>query len=219
LTEQLVAQGQKHRMTLLSAQKADDIVRKKLDKWAKIIDVLMLSDAELERSVPYDEEDDGSRQALAKRLKDLVLEMQEHRKLRKMIKDQAKRTSNADDISPALLKKAAELTAKSPVVKIDPAQFEDLFVDNLRKYDSFLMKVDQEDENQGRLLRLIAETHRDYLATTDGSGSSRREKALQNLNQAYAMYKEIKVNLTEGAKVKKENRWDNLENTNFFFSF
>ncbi|CAO3587926.1 unnamed protein product [Absidia cylindrospora] len=208
LTEQLVAQGQKHRMTLLSAQKADDIVRKKLDKWAKIIDVLMLSDAELELSVPSSRgEEDGDerggrrRQDLVKRLKDLVMDMQEHRKMRKMIKDQAKRTSNADDISPALLKKAAELTAKSPVIKIDPAQFEDLFVDNLRKYDSYLMKVDEEDEKQGQLLREMADTHRQYLSTQpDGSMSSRREKALQNLNQAYAMYKEIKINLTEGSK-------------------
>ncbi|KAI8092802.1 BRO1-like domain-containing protein [Halteromyces radiatus] len=209
LTEQLVAQGQKHRMTLLSAQKADDIVRKKLDKWAKIIDVLMLSDEELERSVPNDdgEEQDGSggkRQALVKRLKELVMVMQEHRKIRKVIKDQAKRTSNADDISPALLKKAAELTAKSPVIKIDPAQFEDLFVEQLRKYDSFLMKVDEEDEKQGQLLREMADTHRNYLASRpDGSMSSRREKALQNLNQAYAMYKEVKINLAEGAKVKR----------------
>ncbi|KAI9307772.1 BRO1-like domain-containing protein [Cunninghamella echinulata] len=212
LTEQLVAQGQKHRMTLVSAQRADEIVRKKLDKWAKIIDVFMLSDEELEQSIPsgYDDDDsdnetgDGQqnqRQGLSKKLRDLVMEMQDHRKIRKGIKDQAKRVSNSDDISPALLKKAAELTAKSPVIKIDPAQFEDLFVENLRKYDTFLMKVDEEDEKQGQLLKDIANIHQAWQTNQlNKSSSSRREKALQNLNQAYAMFKEIKINLSEGLK-------------------
>lgn len=201
-------------MTLVSAQKADEIVRKKLDKWAKIIDVFMLSDEELEQSIPsnYDDDDDNGqigkvqkneKQRLSTKLRDLVVEMQEHRKIRKVIKDQAKRVSNSDDISPALLKKAAELTAKSPVIKIDPAQFEDLFVENLRKYDTFLMKVDEEDEKQGQLLKEIANIHREWESCqlNNKSVSSRRDKALQNLNQAYAMYKEIKVNLSEGLKV------------------
>ncbi|KAI8066823.1 ALIX V-shaped domain binding to HIV-domain-containing protein [Gongronella butleri] len=215
LTEPLVAQGQKHRNTLLSAQKADEIVRKKLDKWAKIIDVLMLSDEELDRSIPSDHQgsdhasDANGHPAPAaqlKRLKDLWDDMEEHRKIRKAIKDQAKRMANADDISPSLLKKAAELTAKSPVIKIDPAQFEDLFVEHLRKYDTYLMKVDQEDECQAQVLRDMSQLHRDYLtALPSASEPSKRDKALQNLSQAYSMFKEIKVNLNEGMKFYEDH--------------
>ncbi|KAI8339076.1 BRO1-like domain-containing protein [Chlamydoabsidia padenii] len=204
LINQLKTQGEKHRATLDSVEETNNNIHKDLKNWTMIIDVLMLSDDKLERSVPY-EEDDGGRQVLGKRLKELVMEMEEHRKMRRMIKDEAKRTSNADDISPALLKKAAELTAKSPVIKIDPAQFEGLFVDNLRKYDSFLMKVDLEDENQGRLLRLITETHRDYLAAINGSGLSRREIALQNLDNAYTTYKKLKNKLIQGYKFYDNN--------------
>ncbi|ORX60276.1 hypothetical protein DM01DRAFT_317874 [Hesseltinella vesiculosa] len=218
LTEPLVAQGQKHRNTLLAAQKADDIVRKKLDKWAKIIDVLMLSNDELERSIPsntggYSQDEEGaedqsgtSRASQLKRLKELWDEMDEHCKMRKAIKDQAKRMANSDDISPALLKKAAELTAKSPVVKIDPAQFEDLFVEHLRKYDSFLMKVDEEDEFQAQVLRDMSRLCKDHAHTQSPSiGPSKRDKALQNLSQAYAMFKEIKVNLSEGMKFYEDH--------------
>lgn len=210
LTQQLAAQGQKHRQTLTSAQKADLIVRNKLDTWANIIDVLTLTREELEGSIPTD---DVSTTPTADhpqlrqedslvRIKRLIEDMNQHMRIRKDLIDQAKKASNADDISPALLKKAAELTAKSPIVKIEAAQFEELFVDELRKYDDFLMTVDQEDEQQNTILRQLNESYHQYKAkVNDKSSGAKREKALQNLNQAYLKYKEIKTNLSEGLKV------------------
>jgi programmed cell death 6-interacting protein len=203
----LAAQGQKHRQTLTSAQKADMIVRNKLDTWAKIIDVLTLTREELEDSIPADDDDEEERQESSlMRIKRLVDDMNQHQRLRKDLMDKAKKLSNADDISPALLKRAAELTAKSPIVKIEPAQFEELFVDELRKYDDLLMTVDQEDEQQSTLLRQLNESYHQFVNKGDQSGSAKREKALQNLNQAYLKYKEIKTNLSEGLKVKRERK-------------
>ncbi|GAN08281.1 pH signal transduction protein PalA [Mucor ambiguus] len=199
LTQQLAAQGQKHRQTLTSAQKADLIVRNKLDTWANIIDVLCLTREELENSIPSSEGSSPSDSLM--RIKRLVEDMDANMRLRKDLADQAKKASNADDISPALLKKAAELTAKSPIVKIEAAQFEDLFVDELRKYDTFIMTVDQQDEQQSTILRQLNEAYHQYKARmNDQSSGAKREKALQNLNQAYFKYKEIKTNLTEGLK-------------------
>ncbi|KAI8881313.1 hypothetical protein K501DRAFT_189254 [Backusella circina FSU 941] len=212
LTQQLAAQGQKHRQTLTSAQKADMIVRNKLDTWAKIIDVLTLTREELEDSIPADndnddddeEEEEERQESSLVRIKRLVEEMNQHQRLRKELMDKAKKLSNADDISPALLKRAAELTAKSPIVKIEPAQFEELFVDELRKYDELLMSVDQEDEQQSTLLRQLNESYHQFVTkSSEQGGSAKREKALQNLNQAYLKYKEIKTNLTEGLKVNR----------------
>lgn len=203
LTQQLAAQGQKHRQTLTSAQKADLIVRNKLDTWANIIDVLCLTREELENSIPSSEGNSPSDSLI--RIKKLVEDMNQHMRLRKDLVDQARKTSNADDISPALLKKAAELTAKSPIIKIEAAQFEDLFVDELRKYDKFIMTVDHEDEQQSAILRQLNDAYHQYKARmNDQSSGAKREKALQNLNQAYFKYKEIKTNLSEGLKVSRK---------------
>lgn len=207
-TAQLVAQGQQHRSTLTAAQNADNIVRGKLNTWAKIIDVLTLPEDELEQSLPGANDDDGNDKEstsngvdAAERLRQLLDEMEDNLIARRQLVDRAKKISNADDISPALLKKAAQLTAKSPVVKIDPAQFEELFVEELRKYDDILMEIDRQDERQTQILRELAKVHRDYCtARQDGSGARKRERALQNLSQAYQKFKEIKTNLQEGLK-------------------
>lgn len=197
----MVNQGQKHRQTLTSAQKADIVVRSKLDTWSKIIDVLTITKEELEDSIPSDDRNEDSQESQLLRLKRLVEDMNQHLKLRRNLIDQVKRASNADDISPALLKKAAELTAKSPTVKIEAAQFEELFIDGLRKYDSFVMTVDKEDEQQNAILRQLNDAYNQYLSRTPNRGSAKREKALQNLHQAYLKYREIKTNLSEGLKV------------------
>ena len=194
---------------MTSAQKADLIVRNKLDTWANIIDVLTLTREELEDSIPSDDTPTNDfptqrQEDSLVRIKRLVEDMNQHMRIRKELIDQAKKASNADDISPALLKKAAELTAKSPIVKIEAAQFEDLFVVELRKYDHFIMTVDQEDEQQNTILRQLNESYHQYKAkVNDKSSGAKREKALQNLSQAYLKYKEIKINLSEGLKVEK----------------
>jgi len=171
--------------------------------------VLCLTREELENSIPSSEGNSPSDSLM--RIKKLVQDMNQHMRVRKDLADQARKASNADDISPALLKKAAELTAKSPIIKIEAAQFEDLFVDELRKYDKFIMTVDQEDEQQSTILRQLNDAYHQYKARmNDQSSGAKREKALQNLNQAYFKYKEIKTNLTEGLKVNSgdlEKTW------------
>ncbi|KAI9318569.1 BRO1-like domain-containing protein [Dichotomocladium elegans] len=205
-TTELVNQGQQHRNTLMSAQKADQIVYSKLEMWAKIIDILALSEEDLEQSVPAHSEDGtlSGREAI-EHLKRLLGEMEEHLITRRQLIDRAKKISNADDISPVLLRRAAQLTAKSPIVKIDPAQFEELFADELRKYDDILMQVDRQDERQSQILRELAKTHQEYCsARENGSTTGKRQRALQNLTQAYQKYIEIRNNLQEGLKVKKK---------------
>ncbi|PHZ10875.1 BRO1-domain-containing protein [Rhizopus microsporus ATCC 52813] len=207
LTRQLVAQGQKHRHTITSAQKADAIVKSRLDTWSKIISILTLTREELEESIPSDDstENGKSQQDSLLRIKRLIEDMNQHLRIRRDLIDQAKKAANADDISPALLKKAAELTAKSPTVKIEAAQFEDLFIVNLRKYDSFVMTVDKEDEQQSIILRQLNDAYHQYMTGTPNNGSAKREKALQNLHQAYLKYKEIRTNLSEGLKFYAEH--------------
>ncbi|KAJ2964193.1 hypothetical protein NQZ79_g843 [Umbelopsis isabellina] len=212
LTGQITAQGKKHRETILSAQKADQIVHQKLDTWAKIIDILSLPQQEIERSIPsvhvprgysaVEEDDDLARQNNAAReLRFLLEEAETHVRERKDIIERAQRTSMADDISPALLNKAAQLTANSPIAKIEPAQFEDLFAVQLRQYDEYLKAVDQQEEEQHILMKKITDANEKFLeARKYNSAIAKREKALQNLEQAYDKFQEIYTNLQEGMK-------------------
>jgi hypothetical protein len=165
------------------------------------MDVLTLTPKDLENSIPADDDDDKPRHGT---LKELVDEMNIHIKNRKDLMDRANKTSNADDISLALLKRAAELTARSPMVKIEAAQFEELFVEELKKYNVFLTAVDKEDEQQSLVLKRLSESYHQYQASQQKvqTAGTKRDKALQNLNQAYLKYKEIKTNLSEGLKVK-----------------
>ncbi|KAI8991547.1 BRO1-like domain-containing protein [Mycotypha africana] len=225
LTQQLTTQGQKHRETITAAQKADLIVRNKLDTWANIIDVLTLPLEDLENSIPSASpsirvetaQEDSQKLALA-RIKTLTDNMNQHIRLRKNTIEQAKKASNADDISTSLIKKADELTAQSPLIKIEAAQFEELFIEELRKYDKFLLTVDEEDEAQSEIIKQLNEAYKQFQTAASngknfavGSAESipidsnlpmaKREKALQNLSQAYLKFKEIKTNLSEGLKV------------------
>ncbi|KAI7861408.1 BRO1-like domain-containing protein [Spinellus fusiger] len=206
LTSQWVDHGQRHRMTLLSAQKADQTVRAKLNAWAKIIDVLVLKEEELKSSVldAYEAEDalEPSPTKIAlDALEQLIRDIETLQKEQRSVMEQAKRTFNADDISPLLLKKAAQLTAKSPTAKIEPAEFENLFLNELRKYDSYLMTVDEQEERQRRLLQKTVEAHQNYILTKQNDTyTSKLDKAIQNLSQAYHQHKEIKSNLIEGHK-------------------
>lgn len=166
---------------------------------------------QLESSIPSSESPSPTEESALHRIKRLVEEMNQHLRLRKEVAEQAKRVANADDISPALLKKTAEWTSsvKKGIhhQKIEVAQFEDMFIEELRKYDTFLMTVDQEDERQSVVLKQLNEAYQQYkykLAHPEEQGElTKREKALQNLNQAYLKYKEIKTNLSEGLKVKE----------------
>lgn len=215
LTGQLTAQGKKHRETILSAQKADQTVHQKLDTWIKIIDILTLPTEEIERSIPSvhitrgysapDEDDDVAKQNnAARRLRTLLEEAEGHVRDRKDIIERAQRTSMADDISPALLNKAAKLTANSPIAKIEPAQFEDLFAEQLRQYDEYLKAVDKQEEEQHLLMKKIANANEEFLdARRFNPAVAKREKALQNLEQAYDKFQEIYTNLKEGMKVSE----------------
>jgi programmed cell death 6-interacting protein len=135
-------------------------------------------------------------------LKSLLDEVDRTVRVRKDKMEQARRLSESDDISPALLNKAAQITAHSPTTKIEPAQFEELFTAYLRKYDDFLRAVDEDEENQRALLEKIKDTNDAFV---NGRKSNalilKREKALQNLDQAYTRFKEIRTNLIEGIKV------------------
>jgi len=115
--------------------------------------------------------------------------------------DTLRRIAETDDISQPLLQQAAQLTLNSPTVKIEPAQFEDLFELHLGKYEEYKRIVGEDEERQEALLRTISDVNAEFLASRKGNaGLLKREKVLQNLEQAYQRFSEVKSNLREGIK-------------------
>ncbi|RUP46362.1 hypothetical protein BC936DRAFT_147042 [Jimgerdemannia flammicorona] len=218
LTSQLVEQAQKQRETLDNALKADQIVRGKIDTWSAIIEVLSLPREELERSVPSANNvrgevlgmgDDGEAPSKAEeligRLKAMLERVDGMIRERKDRVEEVRRVSEADDISPALLHQAALLTSNSPTVKIEPAQFEDLFTTHLQKYEDFRKIVMLDEARQEKLLQEITETNTEFVRSRRNNAViAKREKALQNLEQGYLKFKEVRTNLLEGMKFYAE---------------
>ncbi|CAO3678347.1 unnamed protein product [Umbelopsis vinacea] len=205
LTAQLLEKGDHLSETLENARNADKIVREKLRNWSKLIDLLSLPEKAIEQSIPSGNIDQmqegGIADAVILRLKSLVDECFERMRDRQRIAEEAQSMADQDDISPLILKRASELSDGSSTVKIETSQFDSLFTTELGKYNDLLIQVKKHSQEQWILLRKIRDANNDFMAKRTGSGEiSRREKAFQNLEQAYLKFKEIRTNLVEGIK-------------------
>jgi hypothetical protein len=206
LTAQLLEKGDHLSETLENARNADKIVREKLRNWSKLIDLLSLPEKAIEQSIPSGSTDKmqegGVADAVILRLKSLVDECFDKIRDRQRIAEEAQSMADQDDISPLILKRASELSDGSSTVKIETSQFDSLFTTELGKYNDLLIQVKKHSQEQWILLSKIRDANNDFMAKRTGSGEiSRREKAFQNLEQAYLKFKEIRTNLVEGIKV------------------
>jgi hypothetical protein len=206
LTAQLLEKGDHLSETLENARNADKIVREKLRNWSKLIDLLSLPEKAIEQSIPSGSTDKmqegGVADAVILRLKSLVDECFDKIRDRQRIAEEAQSMADQDDISTLILKRASELSDGSSTVKIETSQFDSLFTTELGKYNDLLIQVKKHSQEQWILLSKIRDANNDFMAKRTGSGEiSRREKAFQNLEQAYLKFKEIRTNLVEGIKV------------------
>lgn len=206
MTAQLLEKGDHLSETLENARNADKIVREKLRNWSKLIDLLSLPEKAIEQSIPSGSTDKmqegGVADAVILRLKSLVDECFDKIRDRQRIAEEAQSMADQDDISTLILKRASELSDGSSTVKIETSQFDSLFTTELGKYNDLLIQVKKHSQEQWILLSKIRDANNDFMAKRTGSGEiSRREKAFQNLEQAYLKFKEIRTNLVEGIKV------------------
>ncbi|KAI9257288.1 BRO1-like domain-containing protein [Phascolomyces articulosus] len=205
LTSALLSQGAKYHDTLQAAQKADRIVRAKVSNWGKAIDMLSHPVADIIAHLPSLRNDDSLEFSqlteLMRRLRALLQECDDAATRRKRTMEEAHSLSAADDIADALLAKATELTGGSPTVKIEPAQFNQVFAQELKKYDGFLSVIQEVHNNQIRQISRLKELHEQFQLIVRASPlAAKREKAIQNLEQAFVKFKEIRSNMVEGIK-------------------
>ncbi|KAG0167349.1 pH-response regulator protein palA/rim20 [Apophysomyces sp. BC1015] len=204
LTGTLLSQGSKYHDTLQAAQKADRIVRAKVTNWGKAIDMLSRPIAEIQSSLPTIGEGDPQYSQLMEvigRLRDVLTDCQRADSDRDKLLDQTLQLNASDDISKALLAKAAELTGGSPTVKIEPEQFEDVYVGEIKKYDTLQSQAQQLMETQADRLATLRQVYEQFsLIVQTCPTAGKRGRAIQNLEQAFAKFKEIRTNLVEGIK-------------------
>ena len=85
--------------------------------------------------------------------------------------------------------------------KIEPADFEKLFEERLQDYDIDRAMLEEEQEDQDELSSRVREANAAFGDARKGDSSTReRGKALQELENAYLKYKEIRSNLEVGRK-------------------
>ncbi|KAF9171702.1 pH-response regulator protein palA/rim20 [Mortierella sp. AD010] len=191
LTVAFVEQGKKHRDTLETARKSDLIVKNKLDTflstWGRSLEILS-SDPEIV--------DD---------LNMLLEEVDQMIRARRIKLEEVRRMADEDDIGPALVAITNKLTANSSAVKIEPAHFEALFQEQLKKYDGYKRLVKEETATQEDLLMAIQENYKAFVASRKTNAAvQQREKALQNLEAAYQKFKAILGNLKEGTQFHRD---------------
>lgn len=84
---------------------------------------------------------------------------------------------------------------------IEASQFENLFEEQLHLYDSDMSMLAQEQNEQDQLETQVQEANRNFNKARRGDTSSKeREKALQELENGYAKYKELISNVDVGRK-------------------
>lgn len=84
---------------------------------------------------------------------------------------------------------------------IQASQFEDLFEEQLRLYDTDQDMVVQEQHDQDEIAAQVHEANAEFTRANRGDASTKeREKALQQLENGYLKYKEIISNIEVGRK-------------------
>jgi len=85
----------------------------------------------------------------------LLEEVDQMIKARRIKLEEIKRIADEDDIGPALVSITNKLTANSSAVKIEPAHFEALFQEQLKKYDGYKRLVKEETATQKDLMEAL----------------------------------------------------------------
>ncbi|KAK2748742.1 pH-response regulator protein palA/rim20 [Myotisia sp. PD_48] len=188
---------------LSDANNSDSIVQRKLAEHETVLCVLTGTNKDLEAFVPSSRRPVLSAQVEREttRLRSSLNEVARLENRRKYIIEALHEKAKTDNIDPALLKETARLEREYPMQMIEAGQFEDLFEQHLRKYDSDRDMLSGEQKKQVQLTEQLREANKAFTAARRGDSSTKeREKALQKLENGYIKYKEIISNSDVGRK-------------------
>ncbi|KAI0766745.1 ALIX V-shaped domain binding to HIV-domain-containing protein [Irpex lacteus] len=210
--KELVAKASRYRQILEEAAQSDEVVRGKWDDWEQNISELTWSEEDLKAAVPSSTMSlaptgKSARtanlvQTHARQLRALLESLDDVQRSRAQIVERARRRVDVDDITPRILKAAAAIERW---VEVQPSMFEDVLDEELAKFEKFRDDIEESGEKQEVLLDSIKEKNEKFIQSRkEDSSVKEREHALQSLDLAYHMYKEITRNLDEGLKFYNE---------------
>ncbi|KDQ57158.1 hypothetical protein JAAARDRAFT_58624 [Jaapia argillacea MUCL 33604] len=203
--EELVSKAERYKQVLDQAQASDALVRQKWADWEQNIMELSLPEAQLEALVPSSTVSVGGRSGVssqtlshARALHVLLESLDDVRRARTQLVDRARRLAASDDIAPKIMKQAAGFEQWT---EVQPAMFDDLFDQEMAKYDKFRDGVEETARKQEQILSDIKARNAAFIQSRrDDPGVNKRQHAIQTLELAYHKYKEITRNLDEGLK-------------------
>ncbi|KAF8553948.1 BRO1-domain-containing protein [Imleria badia] len=204
--QELVQKQERYRSILNEAASSDEVVRKKWGEWEKPILQLALDEDELELLVPSStistvgktQAAGSTTQVHARALRGLLESLDDVRHSRGELVSRAQRRGEVDDIRPRIVTAAARFDRDA---EITPAMFTDVSDEELAKYDRFIQGLVEGQKKQEELLDAVKSTNEKFLSSRkEDTSVKEREQALQNLDLAYAKYREITRNLEEGLK-------------------
>jgi programmed cell death 6-interacting protein len=193
---------------LNSAASSDNLVQGKIRDHEHILRIMQGSDHDIEAYVPSSRNVTLSHEleSAAANLRTILNETSRLENRRKRKIEALKSKASNDDINAALLAEAARIEREYPMQPISAAQFEPLFESRLEEYESDRKSSLAEQEEQDELLSRLRDANTAFLAARQREASSSsgtvkaRERALQELDNAYLKYKEIVNNLDTGRK-------------------
>ncbi|KAI9023694.1 BRO1-like domain-containing protein [Phycomyces nitens] len=203
LTGSLLSQGSRFHDTIQAAQKADRIVRAKVTNWGKAIELLSRPVSDIKANLPFTKDDAHYPQleALVSQLREVMQKIQTIKDDYTRIHKEAESLSGSDDISEPLLTKADALTGGSPIIKMEPEQFGDVFEDQIAKYAPLTTQLQSYVKEHAEELASLRDLYEQFALVAQGSNLAvKREKTVKNLEQAFLKFKEIRTNLVEGIK-------------------
>lgn len=203
VNQPLTQQGVEFQKTLTAAGKSDELVVEKMETWEHFIDLLAAGREALMEAIPASSvpADTSQSRPAVEALRGLINGIENTIRNRKAMQDEVRRVAEKDDVHAEILKEAARISKENPNVKMEPAQFEDFFVAQLRKYDIYKERVAKEVElQQATIEKVIAANQKFVESRKSNEEIQRREKALQNLDVAASKFNEIMTNLEEGLK-------------------
>ncbi|KAK4045959.1 pH-response regulator protein palA/rim20 [Microbotryomycetes sp. JL201] len=207
---QLRAQVDNFANILDAAGESDGVVRTKFGSHEHRFQLLSSDGSTLESAIPRLEDparqspDSSQQAATLRQVRRLLDELSDIRLQRQVIADEAKRTAAAENIRPRLVAEAERLSAKIHAedgsgTKLELHMFEDMFMRELRKYEGFVERMQENANRQDDLLHQIKSANDGFLqARKRDPALAKREKALQDLDSAFTMFCEVLQNLQEG---------------------
>ncbi|TFK28100.1 pH-response regulator [Coprinopsis marcescibilis] len=207
---ELIDKTERYRHILDQANESDDLVRQKWYDWEDHIRHLTEDEAVLESSVPsttFAGAEQSSPQAKATRqharaLRVKLEDLDALHRDRDELARRARALAEADDIRPRIMKAASGF---EKLTTVQPAVFEDIFDQELAKYDKYLRDVGEYSKRQEHIIQEIKVENDMFLnSRREDPAVKDRGRVLQELELAYLKYKEITKNLEEGTKFYNE---------------